>query len=65
MRFLPGRFIVGTTKRLLNSGSSRRLSASPTENKGQVLAQSWSSFSQDSRSLEELLELAKKNRENK
>ena len=62
---LPDSFIVGTSKRLLNSGKKSRRSVSPTENKEQVLAQNGSSFNQDFRSLEELLELAKKNRENK
>jgi hypothetical protein len=65
MRFLPNSFIVGTTKRLLNSGKKSRRSVSPTKKNEQVLAQNWSSFNQDSRSFEQLLELSKKNRENR
>ena len=58
---LPDSAIYGTIKRLTRK--SRRISAS--EKKGKVLSQDWSSYGQDSRSLEELLEEAKRHAKEK
>ena len=58
---LPDSAIYGTVKRLTKK--SRRISAS--ENKEKVLAQSWISYEQDSRSFEELLEEAKRHAKEK
>jgi len=58
---LPDSAIYGTVKRLTRK--SRRITAS--ERKGKVLGQSWSGYEQDSRSLEELLEEAKRHAKEK
>jgi hypothetical protein len=58
---LPDSAIYGTIKRLTKK--SRRISSSKRKEK--VLAQSWSSFEQDFRSFEELLEEAKRHAKEK
>jgi hypothetical protein len=58
---LPDSAIYGTVKRLTKK--PRRISSSKRKEK--VLAQSWSSFEQDFRSFEELLEEAKRHAKEK
>jgi hypothetical protein len=58
---LPDSAIVGTVRRLTRASKNNNRGNAVKENKEIVLAQSWVAFNQDSRSLEQLLELAKEN----
>jgi hypothetical protein len=58
---LPDSAIVGTVRRIVRASKKNNRGSAVKENKEVVLAQSWVAFNQDSRSLEQLLELAKEN----
>jgi hypothetical protein len=58
---LPDSAIVGTVRRVVRASKKDNRGSAVKENKEIVLAQSWVAFNQDSRSLEQLLELAKEN----
>jgi hypothetical protein len=58
---LPDSAIVGTVRRLTRASKNNNRGNAVKENKEIVLAQSRVAFNQDSRSLEQLLELAKEN----
>ncbi len=60
---LPDSAIVGTVRRIVRASKKNNRGSAVKENKEVVLAQSWYCFDQDTRSLEQLLELSKENRE--
>jgi hypothetical protein len=59
MRFLPDSAILGTLGRIKHASNKKRKGSAVSKSRETVLAQSWSAFNQDARSLEELLKLAK------
>jgi predicted nucleic acid-binding protein len=61
MRFLPDSAVLGTLGRIKHASKKNLKGRAVSEE--QVLAQSWEAFRVDSRSLEELLADAKKNKE--
>lgn len=66
MKFLPDSAVLGTLGRLKHVGKPRRRkSVAKSERKEKVLAQSWGSYEQDTRSFEELLEEAKQHAQEK
>jgi hypothetical protein len=62
MKFLPDSAILGTLGRIKHATNKKRKGRAVSKEEI-VLAQSWSSYQQDFRTLEQLLELAKENRE--
>ena len=66
MKFLPDSAVLGTLGRLKHVGKPRRRKGvAKSERKEKVLAQSWGSYEQDTRSFEELLEEAKQHAQEK
>jgi hypothetical protein len=63
---LPDSAVLGTLGRLKRVGKSRRIKGvAKSERKEKALAQNWSSYEQDFRSFEELLEEAKRHAKEK
>jgi hypothetical protein len=62
---LPDSAIVGTVRRIVRASKKNNRGSAVKENKEIVLAQSWSAYNQDARSLEQLLAEAKRHAKEK
>jgi hypothetical protein len=62
---LPDSAIVGTVRRVVRASKKNNRGSAVKENKEIVLAQSWSAYNQDARSLEQLLAEAKRHAKEK
>jgi hypothetical protein len=62
---LPDSAIVGTVRRLTRASKKNNRGSAVKENKEIVLAQNWSAYNQDARSLEQLLAEAKRHAKEK